>query len=295
MSARPERVPAEEVRRRMLDAGRDLAQEAGAALTIEHLRLEEVIQRARVPRSSAYRMWPYREDYIDDLLSYLAGPGSWFSDRTVADPETLTIALRVLEENPERLRTPEGRRALMCEAVRVTVTRNYESLTASTPWRLHMALVATLGSTQSGAARRRIARALEEGQTLNRESLVAVLGFLAREVGLRLRDPAYSFEHVQLAAGLMVQSLALRNVQVQAALASPEDDVAGTGTGPADASVPDGPPSAPDFVNGLLNVPIPGPARHGGHTEWNLAAFAFLGVIDAFMELDPDFRPPEAG
>ena len=79
MAARPERVPAEEVRRRMLEAGRDLAIESGAALTIEHLRVEEVIQRARVPRSSAYRMWPYREDYIDDLLCYLAGVGNWFT------------------------------------------------------------------------------------------------------------------------------------------------------------------------------------------------------------------------
>src|SRR5580693_309931 len=88
MTARPERVPAEEVKQRMLDAGREMALEAGAALTIEHLRLEEVIQRARVPRSSVYRMWPYREEYTDDLLCYLAGEGSWFSDRTVLVPET---------------------------------------------------------------------------------------------------------------------------------------------------------------------------------------------------------------
>src|SRR6266704_4720114 len=72
MTARPERVPAEEVRQRMLNAGRALAEEAGAALTIEHLRLEEVIQRARVPRSSVYRLWAYREDYTEDLLCYLA-------------------------------------------------------------------------------------------------------------------------------------------------------------------------------------------------------------------------------
>ena len=75
MTARAERVPAEEVRQRMLDAGRELAIEAGAALTIEHLRLEEVIQRARVPRSSVYRLWSYRDEYIDDLLCYLAGAG----------------------------------------------------------------------------------------------------------------------------------------------------------------------------------------------------------------------------
>ncbi len=113
MTARPDRVPAEEVRQRMLDAGRELALEAGAALTIEHLRLEEVIQRARVPRSSAYRLWAYREDYIDDLLCYLAGTGSWFSDRPVLDPETFADIKRILDENRHLLATPEGRRALL--------------------------------------------------------------------------------------------------------------------------------------------------------------------------------------
>src|ERR1700757_565109 len=115
MTARPERVPAEEVRQRMLDAGRELALEAGAALTIEHLRLEEVIQRARVPRSSAYRLWPYKEDYIEDLLCYLAGTGSWFSARTVMAPDTPTVQARVIEENRSLLGSLEGRRSLLRE------------------------------------------------------------------------------------------------------------------------------------------------------------------------------------
>src|SRR6201997_3210044 len=117
MTARPERVPAEEVRQRMLEAGRVLALEAGAALTIEHLRLEEVIQRARVPRSSVYRLWSYREEYIDDLLCYLAGEGSWFSERPVLVPETSNVVRRVLTDNQQLLATLEGRRALMLEVV----------------------------------------------------------------------------------------------------------------------------------------------------------------------------------
>ena len=204
MTARPERVPAEEVRQRMLAAGRELALEAGTALTIEHLRLEEVIQRARVPRSSAYRLWPYREDYTDDLLCYLAGEGSWFSERPMLDPETFTIVKQVLACNKAQLATPDGRRALFCEIVRVTIDRNYAALTESTPWQLHMALLATLGSTRSGEARKRIAAALEDAQLRSRESMVAVLGYLCATLGLRLRDPAYTLDHVQLAGGLLV-------------------------------------------------------------------------------------------
>ena len=270
MAVRPERVPAEEVRQRMLDAGRELAGEAGAALTIDHVRLEEIIQRARVPRSSAYRLWPYKEDYIDDLLCYLAGVGNWFNERPVFDPETLNVLKQVLEDNRELLGSLEGRRALLCEVVRLTLARNYRALTESIPWRLHMALSATLGSTRSGEARQKIAAALEEAQRVSRESLVAMFGFVAETIGLRLRDPAATVEHMQLAGGLLVQSLALRNLQVQAAAGSCEAA----------------------RVDVLLNAPLPGPGLLGRPAEWSLAAFAYLGVVDAFVELDPDFIPP---
>jgi AcrR family transcriptional regulator len=280
MADRPERVPAEEVRQRMLHAGRELAHEVGAALTIEHLRLEEVIQRARVPRSSVYRLWPYREEYIDDLLCYLAGEGSWFSDRTVLDPETFDLAVRVVTDNLPRLASPEGRRALMCEVVRITVTRNYEVLTESLPWRLHMALIATLGSTRSGAARRRIAAALEDAQRRSRGSLVAVLDHLASVLGYRLRDPAFTLDHVQLAGGLLIQAMAQRNVQVLTALAGPDDN-------PDEDDL-----AEPARVAGLLNDPIPGPGLDGQPARWTLPAFSYLGLVEMFMELDPDFTPP---
>jgi len=274
MAARPERVPAEEVRRRMLEAGRELAIEAGAALTIEHLRVEEIIQRARVPRSSAYRMWPYREEYIDDLLCYLAGAGNWFNDRPVFDPETFTVLKQVVEDNRELISQPGGRRALLCEIVRLTVAQNYAALTESGTWRLHMALSATLGSTRSGEARQKIAAALEESQRVSRDSLVAVFWFVAQELGLRMRDPAATIEHMQLAGGLLVQSVALRNIQVRAAA---DGDDSGEAA----------------LVDTLLNVPLPGPGLHGQPAEWTLAAFAYMGVVDAFIELDPDFTPPE--
>jgi len=273
MAVRPERVPAEEVRQRMLDAGRDLALEAGAALTIEHLRLEEVIQRARVPRSSVYRMWPYKDDYIDDLLCYLAGVGNWFNERPVFDPETVNVLMRVLEDNKDLLGSMAGRRALLGEMIRLTVARNYRALTESLTWRLHMALSATLGSTRSGVARQKIAASLEEAQRVSRESLVKLFGAAAEVLGLRLRNPDATWEHMQLAGGLLVQSMALRNVQVQA------------------ASAGETPSGEAAHVDALLNAPLRGPGLHGQTAEWSLVAFAYLGVVDAFVELDPDFTP----
>src|SRR6201996_5021344 len=270
MTARPERVPAEEVRQRMLDTGREMAIEAGAALTIEHLRLEGGIPRARVPRSSVYRLWAYREEYIDDLLCYLAGAGSVFGTRPVFDPETFSVAGKVLADNRHLLATPEGRRALMREGGRGTAFRNYEALSESVPWRLHMALIATLGSTRSGEARKQIAAALEEAQLRSRESMVALFGYLMAEIGLRLRDPAWTPEHLQLTGGLLVQALALRNLQVQAA------------DGALEAAA----------VDALLNAPLPGPGLNGEKADWTLVGYTYLGLVDGFVELDPDFTPP---
>ncbi len=84
---------------------------------------------------------------------------------------------------------------------------------------------------------------------------------------------------MQLAGGLLVQSLALRNAQVRAATGDADDDAS----------------PAAVHVDGLLNAPLPGPGLRGGTAEWSLAAFAYLGVLDAFAELDPDFVAPQAG
>jgi AcrR family transcriptional regulator len=292
MTARPERVAAEEIRQRMLDAGRELALEAGAALTIEHLRLEEVIQRARVPRSSVYRMWPYREAYIDDLLTYLAGAGSYFSDRPVNEPDTSDVASKVIAGSAHLLATPEGRRSLLCEVVRVTCTHNYDELSASTPFRLHMALLATLGYTRSGEARRRIAAALEDSQLRSRESIVTLLRTLTRVLGLRLRDPAYTLDHVQLSGGLLVQAMAMRNIQVRAVLAPDGGTVPDEDEHEDDGELSLG---EPRYVNDLLNAPLPGPGLDGHPAEWTLISYAYLGIVDAFLEADPDFAPAPPG
>jgi AcrR family transcriptional regulator len=271
MTVRPERVPAEEVRQRMLDAGRELALESGAGLTVEHLRLEEIIQRARVPRSSVYRMWPYKDDYVDDLLCYLAGPGSVFNERVVFDPETFAVIDRVLTENKQMLGTPQGRRALLCEVVRLAAARNYQALTQNPAWRLHTALIATLGQTRSEHAREKIAASLEDAQKRSRDSMVGLFGYLAGVIGLRIRDPARTAEHMMMVGGLLVQSLALRNVQVKAAMGDP----------------------GAEHVDRLLNEPVPGPGLSGEPAPWSIAAFSYLAIIDAFAELDPGFVPPD--
>jgi AcrR family transcriptional regulator len=273
MADRPERVPADEVRQRMLDAGRAIALEAGAALTINHLRLEEVIARAEVPRSSVYRLWAYKDDYIDDLLIYMAGPGSFFTNSEIFDPETFAIPRAVIAGNWHLAGTLEGRRAILCEAVRLAGARNYQAISRSPYWRVHMALIATVGSTREGEARDKIAVALEHAQFQSRMSMLGLFGYLNAALGLRARDPQRSIAHLTLAGGQLIQALALRRVLAQAAL-------------PRTSEAAD--------TDRLLNAPIPGPGIDGQPADWTLAAFGYLAIMDAFTELDPDFIPPDS-
>jgi hypothetical protein len=226
-------------------------------------------------------MWPYREGFMDDLLIFLAGEGSWFSDRPVLDPETFAVASTVVTDNAHLLGSLKGRRSLLCEVVRITVEHNYQTLTDSSHWRLHMALASTLGSTRSGEARWRIAAALEDSQRRSRESIVAVLEHLSVALGARLRDPSYTLDHVQISGGLLVQMLALRNVQVRVALSRQDADGVDL--------------SEPAYVNDLINQTIPGPGLNGEPAQWTLVALSYLGIVDTFLELDPGWVPPGAG
>jgi hypothetical protein len=102
--------------------------------------------------------------------------------------------------------------------------------------------------------------------------MVAMFSYLSDALGFRMRDPAWSASHMQLAGGLLVQATALRNLQATAAL----------GADSADAAVADA----------LLNAELPGPGLNGEPAMWTLTAFAYLGIVEAFIELDPDFVLP---
>ena len=134
-----------------------------------------------------------------------------------------------------------------------------------------------------------VAAALEEAQARSREVMVAVFGIVMAELGLRLRDPSWTAEHLQLAGGLFVQGLALRNVQVRAALGGGGDPATPRAADPADGTSTAAHVDALPSTRAADTWPVAG--LHGGTAEWTVGAFAYLGLIDAFAELDPDFVP----
>jgi AcrR family transcriptional regulator len=270
---RRRRIPAAQVRAQMLAVAREMITGSGVTISMEELSLEEVIRRAEVPRSSAYRIWPYRGDFIDDLIFNMAGP-DWFGAGAFDQP-TLDLAAKIVADREDMLQTAEGRRALILEAIRQTIKLNLETLTGSDEWRIFLALAATARSTPDPVTRSRVEKILGETEKRFVTKMSEFYLGMAEVLGLRLRAPGhYRFEHIAVAGAALLEGLALRQLLAEG-LSSPGE---GHGGDP--------------YLRDIIDSPVPGRGVTGETADWSLAAVAFLGIVDAFVEPDPDYRPP---
>ena len=284
--SRRRRLRSAEVRKKMLDTARDMALDGGVGISLEYLSLEEIIQRARVPRSSVYRLWPFKDQFATDVLSHMAGQRSWFADGDVFDPKTFDLVRKTIDDHSDLLRTAAGRRAVLCEAVRQAVARNVQAFCENLNARIHLTLVGAVGTARNTIDRARIAADLDEAETASRRAVVALFRDIMPRLGLRLRDQARTLEHLVTAGSVLVQGMAMRQILSEiAARASgePGEEEAGAGR-----------PAEPGS-EALLTEPLPGPGLDGRPAEWSLAATAYLGLVDSFTEPDPDFRPEGYG
>lgn len=264
---RAPRLSADEVRDRMIRQGLEVVRVRGLTVGLEDVRMEDLIVAAEVPRSSVWRIWPGKWEYVMDLLAAAADPEVGQLLAPPVDDGSVEFALVIEGERRPLLATPQGRRALLVEIVRVVVAENYRTFAASASWRTYAALLSTVGAISDDEARGKIAAQLYAAE---RDGFIAQLAQfysqVTSQIGLRLRDPAYTYEHLALAGSAVIEGLILRSALVDA-----EGDRA---SGP--------------LLRELLDDPLPGP----GSSQWSTAALGFLGVVDAFLEPDPDYLPP---
>ena len=271
---RRRRIPTDEVRTKMLTAARDLVLASGVTVSLEDLSLEDVIRHAGVPRSSVYRIWSYKGDFVDDLLCHMAGP-DWFG-AAAFDQDTIDLALKVAGDHEQMLGTPGGRCAVAMEAARQAVLRYFRAIVTSREWQIYIALVATARSARDDQARARIGAALDSSQAASITRMAEFYQLMADGLGLRLRSPAYSYTHVAAAAAALVEGLALRQI-----LADAQDGSPGSRTY-----------EHPHLdLEQLINSPLPGPGIDGRPAVWSLAALAFTGILATFVEPDPNYSP----
>lgn len=289
---RRQRLPAHQIRSAMFTAARELVYVHGVQISLEELSFEQVITRAGVPRSSAYRLWPYKGDFVDDLLRELAGP-SWLG-AAAYDQQTIDLTQEIVRRCAGELVTAEGRRRVMLQAVRLAVQRNYTALVESEQWHIYAALNATVGSEALGERRSEVAAALQHSEMTFIDRMADFYTSLLTTFGMRFRDPSCTVRHLAMAGAAVVEGLALRRMLVRAVdriqqpPVVPEHgwtlrEVLDTSFPGPDRGASPGRSSEPDSGQGDR-----GGSRQEEEQGWSLAALAFMGIVQAMCEPVPD-------
>lgn len=260
---RRKRIPAEQVRERMFDAARELVRLRGVTVSLEELSMDEVVASAGVPRSSAYRIWPYKNDFVNDLLLHFAGPRPDWMAFSAFDEETLIQAAQVFASRWGELSTAEGRAAVVDEAIRVAVEQNFLAIADSPDWQVYAALSATARGNSNDESRTELVRALEEADVIFVTQMAAFYELVGLAAGLRPVE-GMTYEQLALAGAAVVEGLAIRKVLV---------DARGGGDGPMAR-----------FLTGELPAP-----RGGAEARWSLVARAFRGVFLELLEPVPNW------
>jgi AcrR family transcriptional regulator len=256
LAGRRPRLSDQETEARMLHAATEIIGHSGLTVSLDHISFEEVIQRAAVSRSAAYRRWPYKDLFFSDLLKELAKAAR---PAAVAGFETTIPLFReTARAHVDWLETPEGRNNLLLELIRVGALNDFETMFGSTEWRTYLALHATFLSVADDDLRRDLQTALAESERAFITRIARGWEQLAGLFGYRLRaELDATFETVATLA-----SATLRGLVIMAL-------------------------STPQLASQRLNARPFGAPDVG---EWSHAGLIAASIAYAFLEPDPTIQ-----
>ncbi|TXG90998.1 TetR/AcrR family transcriptional regulator [Rhodococcus rhodnii] len=178
------RISDSETQRRMLQAGFDVVAERGLSLSLEHVSMEELIDRAGVSRTSSYRRWPSKDLFAEELVLAIARATELGSEIPGLAEALASLDPRFLAV----LDTAQGRHDLLVEVLRIVIEVDFLAMVDSSGWRTYSTLsVAHLG-LRDDALRVRVAEALAETERRFTRSRAEAFERLMALVGYRLAE-----------------------------------------------------------------------------------------------------------
>ncbi len=260
---RQPRQSREALRELLLGTGRAILIEEGLGVRTDTLTFKRVFERIegdtglRLSNASIIRrVWDNQADYQADVLASIAAAEG------VGEFENTMEALVPLIQGLD-LSTPEGRVRSLREVCRVGGGVNILMLLESPHWSLWVAVwsMATADvppDEQSALYQQRIRAALLEGYTGFTQLWADAYRALADLLGMRVKPPL-TFRQLSVAVGALVEGCSLRQ-------------------------------RVDEEMEGILRPTGPG----GEDQEWTLFAIGLDALVGTFLELDPDWAPPQA-
>ena len=252
-----EEAPREAVRTHVLDVAEELINQHGLTVGLGHLSFDEIILKAEVSRTTAYRVWPRKERFLEDLLRRLAdvvspcyGP---------LDGDTAQVTFATLRKHADHLATPEGRRKMLVEACRVTADSWVEGASTSPQWRTYIALMATIRSIGN----EKLTNELRDRMyAVDNQAAIQVSAFYMQALallGFHLRELA-PVDLVLLGGAALTGAVFLTDIRPTVAAPLGKIDPFGTGM----------------------------------RADWSPASIAYTGAVLGALEPDPDYDLEQA-
>ncbi|MBB2924430.1 TetR/AcrR family transcriptional regulator [Cellulomonas cellasea] len=246
-----------ETERRMLDAALATLAEHGMSVGLDDVRLEDVIRAAGVSRTSAYRRWPTRDAFVQDLLVEVARRTTVLSVAAEASADVDALA-GSLGDGPADAASAHD---ALVELLRLAFTVDLAAASRSAQFRTYLGLQATFVGLRSEELRTRIAQVLTESEDRVAARGSALVAAAADAFGLRPVPPLAGPD------GFGVVSRAL----------------SATTTGFLVAAL-----ATPALLTDTTVMAAHGSSRPA---EWSTPVFVLTGLVLSSVEPDPDAAP----
>jgi len=236
----------------MLAAALSIVESQGLTVSLDHLSLENVISRADVSRSSAYRRWPYKDLFLADLLVAVAR-----HTELSVEPPGLIDELNALIAGAD-VGESHARRDLLIEALRLSSGSEFERIWSSPRWRTYVALSATVTGLPPGPIREAASAAVLDAESRFVSRRARVYRSLAAMIGYRISgglDPDTGFELMSSTSGAVMTGYVVKAL-VDRDLATTTRPLAAFGSSKT--------------------------------ADWSVPMYGLTAVVDAFLEPDPD-------
>lgn len=246
----------ESVRSRVLRGATEYVESVGLTLGVDDGIIRKLIGDAGVTPKQFSRVWASSADFLADLFCELANQAR--IDR--ADTQTLLVTWQHLSMRVDDLRSPEGRRRVLIDVIRTAAEYNFSVVTASSKWRTYAALSTTIMSWPDERARERVLDALRASELAFVETMESFYRNVLPTIGYRLKPEYHNdLQPFVVASASVIEGLGIVRSTV------------------------------PALVEAHFDL-----SSDGGTESWSVASLAFTGVVDAFIEADPEFVPEEA-
>lgn len=242
---KPRRQSRDATRKQVLDRAIDVITEVGLRVSLEHLNLEALIREVGAPRTSVYRLWPTKEDFLTDLLVEIFSPEG--RGLTSFDAPSLAHIQASIEQ---AARTSGHVRAkTVREVIRLGVRENFARMSESIGWQTYVAASLSLNSFPD-QHRETVESVLKEMQIAFIARMSSYYQELLNVVDLKLRK-GVTTEHLAVVGSTLLEGLAQRR----------------------------------RLLPGLIDAPVSIESDIDSECEeWHLAALSFMGIVDEFLE-----------